>query len=714
MRLSLASILVVALAPSVARADEGLWRPDQLVTLAPAIAARHPGVDASGMGSLTDGPLASVVRLGTGCSGAFVSDTGLVATAYHCVWDALRYASHDSENLVESGFSAASSGGERWAGPAMTVQQTLSSDDVTAQVLEGTSTLTGTARTERVSKNSRALVARCELEGGITCEVQPFDGGTQHRLLRIREWRDARLVYAPPRSVGFFGGRDDNWSWPRQAGDFAFLRVYTDASGAPAAHADTNVPYKPAHHLVAAQGPKTNDFVMVAGYPAETRRWIPAAEFAFTAGARLHEQARMTQELTDALADVSAHHPDLGAKVATPLFELDNRLLYLRGNETQLAALDAVGRKWKVDADLEQWVAADAGRQAKWGAVFDQMRSLAAGQSATAERDVVVSYLFRRPLLLKTALALYTNAAESRKRDAARLTGYQERDRADLVASLDGVDARFDPALDAPVLRLLLRRALTLPTDQRVPEIDRWFGGLPLTGTLDERLDAEIALLYASNSALRDPAARRALVDATPFRLESTDDPWLALAAYLQPAAARQEASTAALDSAWSVARASYVEALKAWKAVDDAPFYPDGNGTLRVSFGVVDGYSPEDGAWAEPHTTLRGMAAKAGPAPFDLPPGVLAKLGADASVGVDFLSTADTTSGNSGSPTYTTDGRWVGILFDGNAESMATDWLYEEAITRSIHTDASFVLWYLDAVAGERALLDELGQGAR
>ena len=159
------------------------------------------------------------------------------------------------------------------------------------------------------------------------------------------------------------------------------------------------------------------------------------------------------------------------------------------------------------------------------------------------------------------------------------------------------------------------------------------------------------------------------------------------------------------------MARTSYVEALKTWKAVDDAPFYPDGNRTLRVSFGVVDGYAPEDGVWAEPKTTLRGMAAKAGPAPFDLPPQVLGKLAASPTVAVDFLTSADTTSGNSGSPTYTTDGRWVGILFDGNAESMATDWIYEEAITRSIHTDAGFVFWYLDAVAGERDLLLELGQ---
>ena len=219
----------------------------------------------------------------------------------------------------------------------------------------------------------------------------------------------------------------------------------------------------------------------------------------------------------------------------------------------------------------------------------------------------------------------------------------------------------------------------------------------------------------------------------SPWYLEHSDNPWFELAAALYPWLERTEAEERAREAEWREVMPRYISALQAF-IPDNRPrylasrdqvrpgvFYPDANGTLRITAGKVDGYFPRDGLIAAPHTTLAGLRHRAGPPPYDAPRQVLAAIaeGADGpyadsdvdGVPVNYLTTLDTARGSSGSATMNAEGEFVGVIFDGNYEAIASDWFFDEQMTRSIHTDLRYILWYLDRVAGATALLQELGQ---
>jgi hypothetical protein len=228
------------------------------------------------------------------------------------------------------------------------------------------------------------------------------------------------------------------------------------------------------------------------------------------------------------------------------------------------------------------------------------------------------------------------------------------------------------------------------------------------------------------NEGLSDADHRRSLMDSTSWYLTHHGNPWFELASALHPYFARVEQDTHArvaeirsLKPLYMRAVGEYVRATRVENGA--ASFYPDANGTLRLTYGQVKGYSPRDGVQAASHTSLRGILEKEGDKPFDAPPALIAAIQDGdwgsyqdegmQSVPVNFVSTLDTARGSSGSATMDADGHWVGLIFDGNYEAMVSDWVYDDQLTRSIHTDAAYVLWYLDAVAGADALLRELGK---
>ena len=255
-------------------AGEGMWEPKQLPDLEKELKAAGLQLDPATLTDLTEHPMNAVIDL-AGCSASFVSPKALVITNHHCSWGSLQYNSTPENDLRKNGFLATTLEEEIPAAPGSRVRVTVEVTDVTDDVTGGLdASLSGAERFDRIEQREKKLIAACEKDPGHRCRVQSFYGGLRYSLVKQLEIRDVRLVYAPPGSIGVYGGDIDNWMWPRHTGDFSFQRAYVAPDGSPADYAEDNVPYRPEHYLrISTEGVDAGDYVMVVGYPGRTSRY---------------------------------------------------------------------------------------------------------------------------------------------------------------------------------------------------------------------------------------------------------------------------------------------------------------------------------------------------------------------------------------------------------------------------------------------------------
>ncbi len=698
-----------------ALAGEGMWEPAQVAGLGPELAKAGFAGDAAQLARLDVAPLGAVVSLGGFCTASFVSPDGLLVTNHHCVTGFLQQASREGEDLIDAGFVAADRASERNVGPSGRVLVTTDVRDVTAEVVgKLPPKLPDAERSERIEDATKKLVAACEKPSGVRCRVASFYGGATYRLITQRELLDVRLVMAPPDSVGNYGDEIDNWHWPRHAGDFAFLRAYVGKDGAAAGFAADNVPYRPAQTLaVNPGGVSPGGFVMVAGYPGGTDRWRTAEEFEREATRALPRSILEQQFLLDTFADVAKADPAAGPILEPGRLSIANGMFNGKGTLEGFARSGVVAKAKARDAAIDAWVAADPSRSARYAPALTELRATLAAADARFERDVLLRYMAYASDLYGAATTIVTRAHERQKSDAKRRPGYQDRDEARTRGSMASMQRGIQLEADRRAFAHALERLAALPDCP--PELKTWLG-LEAGADVKVRVAEAVARLYA-NPPLAREADRVGYLDLPLAKLPK-DDAFVSLAFAMHPFIERERAEGRARDGALARLRPVYVEALR--NALP-ARAYPDANGTLRVTFGTVQGYRPFDGALYTPQTTLEGLAAKAGAWPFDAAPAHLAAITAGkhgaygdptlGSVPVDFLSDLDITGGNSGSPTLDKDGRLVGLAFDGNYEGIASDWFFDANVARTIHVDVRYVLWYLDAVAQADHVLRELGQ---
>lgn len=701
-----------------AYAVEGMWEPAQLPSLAePLKTAGFPG-DPAALARLDQAPLGAIVSLG-GCTASFVSNDGLLVTNHHCVVGDLQQAQLPGEDLVATGFYAPTRAEERSAGPSKTVSITESIVDVTEKIIGKGSgkipaTLSDLDRKARIDDATKKLVAGCEKASpGRRCRVASYYEGLRYSLITQVELRDVRVVMAPPDSVGNYGDDIDNWHWPRHSGDFGFLRAYVAPDGKPADYAVNNVPYRPAQTLtVQAAGVDPGGFVMVAGYPGRTERWQTGLELERSATISMPRRIARQEWLLGLYAEMvkldAAAEPLLNVSRSS----VSNGLFNNKGALVGFTRSGVVTTAKARDVALDAWIAADPARTAKYAASIAELRTVLTRRDSTLDRDEVMGWLGRSDLL-NAARTILRAAKEREKSDAKREIGFQERDLPRVKARLVSLQKGLHLETERRYLKKLLLEAATLPVDQQVPELMAW---LPKAASPEAAVDAAITRLY-TDSAIDSVAEREALFSAKTATITASTDGFLSLATALWPydEARRTEGKTDA--GAIARLRPVYADALR---QLDPARSYPDANGTLRVTFGTVQGYDGRDAVRYLPQTRLEGIVEKAGAWPFNAPPALLAaiqsgKRGAylDAKLGsvpVNFLSDLDITGGNSGSPTLDAKGHLVGLAFDGNYEGIASDWLFDPVMARTIHCDIRYVLYYLDAVANADALVTELG----
>ena len=700
-------------------ADEGMWQPRQLPQLAGELKSLGLVIDPSQLNDLTKHPMNAVVSLG-GCSASFVSPEGLVVTNHHCAYGSLQYNSTPERNLLESGFLAENKSEELFAGPGSRILVTVDVEDVSATIQDGLSPdLGGGERYKLIEEREKKLIAACEKDDGHRCNVRSFHGGLQYFLIKQLEIRDVRIVYAPAGAVGRYGGDVDNWIWPRHTGDFAFYRAYVGANGKPAEYGEDNVPYRPRHHLkVSTAGLSAGDFVMLAGYPGVTNRYRTAAEVRSAVDWSYPTRKALYEEYLEIVERETANRPDAAIKYASTVAGLNNAIKNYEGMLAGFARSGIMERKRAAEDELRAWIRADPGRRERWLPVLEQLGALVAQREATREQRLYYA-MVRRSSMLGAARRLYRLSREKQKPDAEREPGYQERDIDRIRERLVRIDRRFDAAVEQAFWDRFIQLYAGAPVDQHVEALDRWFG---IEGNaIDEAaLDKRLTEMYDA-TRLNEKDQRLAWMEAKPKQLEKSNDPFMQLAVQLYPDDMALEEKDEEISGQFNKVRPEFMKVLIEWLDSKGQAVYADANGTLRVSYGTVEGYSPRDALSYAPFTSLRGLVQKeTGEDPFDSPQPLLQAIderrfgpyydAALDSVPVNFLSNLDATGGNSGSPTLNGKGELVGLLFDGNWESIISDWVFTPEITRSIHVDIRYALWVMTYIDRAHHLLVEMG----
>jgi hypothetical protein len=710
------TLLLLSLVAAPALAGEGKWTPQQVLELDPAW-LRAQGLQLPPK-KLWDpqrgtGLLAGAVNVG-GCSGAFISPSGLVITNHHCAFGVIQEHSTPEKDLITDGFLA-SKREEELPGKGSRVQVPRSFKDVTQEVLaavpQGADDL---ARYKAIERKQKELVAECEKRPATRCQVATFDGGVNYTLVDSVELADVRLVYAPPRAVGEYGGEEDNWMWPRHTGDFAILRAYTAPDGTSAPYSDKNIPYKAEFFFpLATEGVKPDDFVMVLGYPGTTYRALLAEEMA-EREARLYPRMRdVFGEAIRILEEEGEKDPAGKIAVSSQLKSLHNAHKNAGGQLAGLKRGRIIEKQRQAEAAVAAWTQKDA---KKWSGALSAREALLAEQQAASklfEREFLLSSVTRLARAPAVAVSLVRNAEERAKPDLERRPEYMEREQPRIKDRLERAQKDLFVPAEKRLMLAYVRRAQALGPEERIAAVDKHFGK-----TFNEKdAVAKIDALYAGTKVLT-LAERMKMAGETAAQLQARKDPLLAFATDLSK-------ELVALDEVKDRRQGAALRLRPEWRkavlAHAGKPVAPDANSTLRVTFAKVKGYAPRDGAIYTPQTTLTGLLAKhTGEEPFDAPEKVRKVAEARRfgtwvdprlkDVPVNFLSDADTTGGNSGSPTVNGKGQLVGVNFDRVWENVANDFGYNPDVARNVNVDVRYILWMLDQVEDADALLRELG----
>ena len=701
-------------------ADEGMWMPQQIPELGARLKALGFTGDPKAFADLTGQPMGAVVSLG-GCTASFVSPDGLIVTNHHCVSGGLQFNSTPQHNLLKDGYLAKTRGEELPNGPGSRVLVTTSVVEVTDSITGGIDAkATDRERYDLIDRRVKERIAACE-KGGLRCNVAAFFGGMKYFEIAQMEIKDVRLVYAPAEGIGVFGGETDNWRWPRHTGDWSFLRAYVGKDGKPAAYSKDNVPFKPKHWLkIATQGIKPGDLVFVTGYPGRTQRHQTYAEVKETTEWSMPRSIRLAEEQL-AILDTLSKDPAIAIRVSGRVQGLNNGLTNQKGMLEGLVKGGSLAKKQVQEQELEKWIAADPARQKKYGDVLPALRALQAESEKTRERDAALATLVNASSYLGSAQTLYRLSLERPKTDLERQAGFQQRDWPRIRDSQERLQRTMDVTVDRALLGWAMALAAALPADQRIAPLDQAAHLAPGMSKADARtaIDTYLNSLFPATK-LGDAAFRMSLIDKSTADLLATHDSFVQLAAALDPLFEANRQAAKARSGARSRLVPRYMEAMLAKAGGFVAP---DANSTLRVTYGQVKGVDAKDGLYYKPQTTLAGILQKnTGEGDFDAPKVQLDAIRARfrkptpyldkalRDVPVNFLSTVDTTGGNSGSPTLNAKGELVGLLFDGTYESVASDFLFDPITTRSIHVDIRYMLWNMAEVDGAANLLQEMG----
>ncbi len=655
----------------------------------------------------------AIVQIG-GCTGSFVSPQGLILTNHHCAYGAAQRASSTEHDYIQNGFLAADQSREIEA-KGYTVRITESYRDVSAEILKGISDKTGPVeRTEIIEKNSKQLVKQTEAENpGKRAEVAEMFIGKTYVLFIYTYIRDVRMVYVPPRSIGEFGGDEDNWEWPRHNADFSFLRAYMAPDGSPADYSPDNVPFQPKNFLqIDPAGASEGDLVFILGYPGRTFRHRSAAFLRFEETSRMPLVVEWYQRYMELMRTNSSLSRDVAIRHLNRIKGLANTEKNYRGKLQGMKRLGLTAKRQAEEQDLQNFVLADKSLDKSYGTVLADLNQHFNDQAASFEAEFLLGQLRSAAILPAIARSLIKAGVERVKTDLERESAYMDRNydrtKHGLLMNLNNFYAPTDQA----ILTMILQRLAELPASELLNPVQDWIrdnGG-------SSRLPTAVEELY-TKTQLTDPVEiDRLLSLAETGQLPATDPMILFFSGLndsykaLDDLSDRRKGEINRLAGKLTEMRRLYLQ----------KDFIPDANGTFRLTYGYVRGYQPRDAVYKKPFTTLSGVIEKTtGTEPFDTPQALIELYKKSKSrrffnqnlndIPTAMLYTTDTTGGNSGSPVLNADGRLVGLNFDRTFEATINDFAWSESYSRSIGADIRYILWITGEFAGASHLLREM-----
>lgn len=654
----------------------------------------------------------AIVRVG-GCTGSFVSENGLIVTNHHCAFSFVQAISDTQNNFIKNGFLARNPKEEVLA-KGLVCRITASYEDVSHKILQETYRINDPQlRSQIITKNIKAITDyENKNNPGLQCEISEMFTGRTYVLFRYKLLKDVRLVYVPARSVGEYGGELDNWVWPRHSGDFAFLRAYVAPDGSSAEYNVANVPYKPAKHLkVNPKGVRENDFVFVLGYPGRTYRHQPAKFFQY------HEQylLKYVSDLYDwqinTMQELSVGNEALAIKYAGKEKSLANVTKNYKGKMQGFSRSGLTKQKFEDEQQLQQFIDADDYLKQKYANVIPRINQLYDTIIQFAQRNLWYDYIYNVSPTLLCAAIMDNYADEYRKltSDSER-KAFMEKQTPRLKAAIARYVGLYDRPFEQRALVKMIKDALQHKSDNRIAAIDQ----LRANFKTDTDIEKYVATIFAK-TVFNNPIKANEIFIKDSLKFMLTKDPLITLASALNEEINAFDAIDRARESELSLLMAKYVDAKSEWKSKQ---FIPDANGTLRFTYGYVKGYSPNDGEFHKPFTTLRGVIEKESPE-YELL-AAIKELYAQKDYGdfihpdlgdlpVNILYNLDTTGGNSGSPVMDKNGDLIAVNFDRAYTATINDYAWNESYSRSVAVDIRYVLWVTQKVAKADYLLQEM-----
>ena len=643
-------------------ADEGMWTFDSppLESLEKAYGFKPPQ-------EWFDHVRLSSVRFNNGGSGSFVSGSGLVLTNHHVGFDCIQNLSTQENDYVASGFVAKSLEEERPC-PDLELNVLMSTEDVTDRIAKASK---GAADDVEARKEEIARVEKeCFDTTGLRCNVITLYGGGQYMLYRYRKHTDVRLVFAPEQQMAFFGGDYDNFTYPRYDLDFSLFRVYVKGK-----------PYHPEHYLEwSKSGPKENDLVFVVGNPGSSSRLMTVSQLEFLRDTAFPIRVAHYSKLLGAAREYAGKGEEQERRSRKLIFGMQNALKAYGGYLAGLRDDEIMKKKRKDEEDLKAFVAKDKGLKKEVSAAWDDIAKAQAVHAKIAPTRFLFS--FRGSELYPIAEMVVRLVAEKEKPNEKRLEEYRESNLESLEFAL------YSPA---PIYRDLEEVAIRTALEAAVERLGK--NDIHVQAALGARTPAAVAAEIAQGTELVDAAKRKELVAGGAKAVNQSKDPLVKLARVLDPLTRKlretyENKVEGVEDRAGGlIARARFAAYGKSLS--------PDATFTLRFSYGVVKGYEAE-GTVVPWKTTFYGLyeryLAFGGDPPFHLP--ALWKEKKDKfkmGTPLNFVSTNDIIGGNSGSPVVNEAGEIVGLVFDGNIESLVWDFVYRDAKERcvSVHSSA-------------------------
>ena len=698
----------VCFANPKANPDEGMWLPMFFKQLNHSTMQKMGlKLSAEELYSINNSSLKdAIVQMGDFCTGEIVSDKGLMFTNHHCGYDAIVSQSTVEHDYLNNGF-VSQSYEEELPIPGLYVSFLVRMEDVTKEVLAENINTPEKATEEQIQKNITSLIEKYSEEGKYKVEVKPFFEGLEYYMFIYEVFNDVRLVFAPPASIGKYGGDTDNWMWPRHTGDFSVFRVYADKNNQPAEYSKDNVPYKPKHFLpISIKGVEKGDFTMIWGYPGSTERYMTSYEVSNTINIADPAVIKAGEALLPVMKKMMDTDNAINLKYASDYASYMNLWKNKKGELRGLKRLDVYGKKKAIEDRLVEWIAKDAGRQARYGNVIADLES-ASKVIAEAPSTQYSWYGNLGLMTSKTSLTAFRSFMFASMIEGGVVPAENvEAFKGAAIAQIEELFATTDLETEKEMFKALANLLLTVP-------------GVQADGLLQkykENPDAFVDKAFAK-SILTNKKAFEKFAKKPNMKVFAKDKiAHIAMLAYSLITEAPDELVVA--EEKFAQAKMLFVEALRKMDA--SLVQYPDANFTMRMTYGQVLDYYPADAVHYDYVTTMEGLMEKEDATnPEFIVPAKLKELyeakdygqyaDKDGKLIVCFLSNNDITGGNSGSPILNAEGHLIGLAFDGNWEAMSGDIAFEPELQRTINVDARYVLFVMDKFAGAKRLIDEL-----